>query len=357
MTLMPYCLIFLVPFSVVIGYSLGGAYTFLTPVFVFGVIPALDLLLGISTENPTHEQEELLKDRLSYRAITIVCVPIQVVMVIWGAYVVSTALLTPLEAAGFIFSMGVSSGVMGINVSHELQHRVNLRGEPFLARVMLCTVLYMHWAIEHVAGHHKNVATPEDPATARYGEPFYAFWLRTVFGGMASAWNIEAARLKRKGIRVFNLRNRIIYYAVSELVLVVTLFATFGSGAGEYFIIQSIIAFTLLEIVNYVEHYGLLRMKDSRGRYEPVNFLHAWNSSNWLTNRFLFNLQRHSDHHYKPDRRYQILRHFDESPQLPTGYAGMILLAAIPPLWRSVMDPRVREYRAMGKKAALEPER
>jgi len=350
MVLIPYCLIFLVPFSVVIGYSLGGAYTFLTPIFVFGVIPVLDFIVGLSTENPTHAQEELLKDKLSYRAITIICVPLQVVMVIWGAYVVSESVLSPLETIGFIFSIGVSSGVMGINVSHELQHRVNLKAEPLLARIMLWTVLYMHWAIEHVAGHHMKVATPEDPATARYGETFYAFWLRTVFGGMASAWNIEAARLKRKGIKVFSLRNRIIYYSILELTLVIALFVVFGLGTVGYFIIQSIIAFTLLEIINYVEHYGLLRAKGSDGRYESVNFLHAWNSSNWLTNRFLFNLQRHSDHHYKPDRRYQILRHFDASPQLPTGYAGMILLAAIPPLWRMVMDHRVREYQTMVKK-------
>lgn len=250
-----------------------------------------------------------------------------------------------METIGFIFSIGVSSGVMGINVSHELQHRVNHKVEPFLARVMLWTVLYMHWAIEHVAGHHKNVATYEDPATARYGETFYAFWFRTVFCGMASAWKIEASRLKRKGIKVFSLKNRVIAYSISELLLVSVLFLVFGLVAVEYFIIQSIIAFTLLEIVNYVEHYGLLRIKGSDGLYEPVNFLHSWNSSNWLTNRFLFNLQRHSDHHYKPDRRYQILRHFDDSPQLPTGYAGMILLAAIPPLWRRVMDHRVRDYR------------
>jgi alkane 1-monooxygenase len=347
MSLIPYYLIFLVPFSVVIGYGLGGAYTFLTPIFVFGVIPVLDLIVGLSTENPTHAQEEAMKDKVPYRVITVLCVPLQVGMVVWGAYVVSESALSHLETIGFIISIGVSSGVMGINVSHELQHRVNLKAEPILARIMLWTVLYMHWAVEHVAGHHMKVATPEDPATARYGETFYAFWLRTVFGGMASAWKIEAARLKRKGIDVYSLRNRILYYGILELTLVVALFAVFGLGSVVYFIIQSIIAITLLEIINYVEHYGLLRALGADGRYEPVTFLHAWNSSNWLTNRFLFNLQRHSDHHYKPDRRYQILRHFDASPQLPTGYAGMILLAAIPPLWRTVMDHRVREYRTI----------
>lgn len=351
MTVLPYYLIFTVPLSVLAGYTLGGAYNFLTPFLVFGVIPVLDLVIGTSSANPTPPQEEEMKGRFHYRAITHLCAPLQVAMVFWGAYVVSGGSLRPFEMAGFVISMGVSSGVLGINVSHELQHRVNLRLEPFLARVMLWTVLYMHWAIEHVAGHHRNVATHEDPATARLGESFYRFWFRTVFSGMVSAWCIEAARLRKKGDLVVGPKNRMIHYALLELALIVVLFSIFGLNAAVYLIMQSVIAFSLLEIVNYVEHYGLLRNKVG-GHYEQVTFLHSWNSSSWLTNRLLFNLQRHSDHHYKPDRRYQILRHFDQSPQLPTGYAGMILLAAVPPLWRMVMDHRVHEYRLMEKKAA-----
>lgn len=352
MTIVPYYLIFLVPFSVMLGFFLGGSYTFLTPILVFGLIPLLDLVIGVSKGNPTSLQDTILKDKLSYRVITIFCVPVQVLIVIWGAYIVSCGILRPLEYVGFIFSMGISSGVMGINVSHELQHRVNMKLEPFLSRIMLLTTFYMHWAIEHVAGHHKNVATYEDPATARMGEPFYVFWFRTVFGGMKSAWNIETARLQRKRLKVLSLKNRMILYALAELSFVIGIGISLGLSAAAYIIIQGIVAFSLLEIVNYVEHYGLLRYKKVDGSYEPVTFEHSWNSSNWLTNRFLFNLQRHSDHHYKPDRRYQILRHYDESPQLPTGYAGMILLAAIPPLWRMVMDHRVHEYRLTERKAA-----
>jgi alkane 1-monooxygenase len=352
MSILSFCIIFLVPFSVVQGYYLGGVFTFLTPIVVFGIIPFLDILIGVNKENPSPQQEEALSNMTSYRIITMLCAPLQVIMVFWGAFVITRGVLTPQEIAGFTLSMGVSSGIMGINVSHELQHRVNFKLEPFLARIILWTVLYMHWAIEHVAGHHKNVATPLDPATARLGEPFYTFWFRTVFGGMRSAWNIEVTRLKRKNLKSISIKNRIILYTISEIALLAVLFTVFGLSALAYFIFQGIIAFSLLEIVNYVEHYGLLRIKDSNGRYEPVTFLHAWNSSNLLTNRFLFNLQRHSDHHYKPERRYQILRHFDESPQLPTGYAGMIVLAAIPPLWRIVMDHRVKAYRMMEKNEA-----
>ena len=349
---MSFYIIFLVPLTVVVGYYLGGVFTFLTPVIVFGVIPLFDILIGVNKENPPPEEEAALSDMLFYRIITMLCVPVQVIMVFWGAFVIARGVLTPMEIAGFTISMGVSSGILGINVSHELLHRVNLKIEPFLSRIILWTVLYMHWAIEHVAGHHKNVATPMDPETARLSESFYAFWFRTVFGGMRSSWNIEVTRLKKKNLRSISVNNRIILYAFSEIILLAGLFTVLGLSALAYFIFQSIVAFSLLEIVNYVEHYGLLRVKDSNGRYEPVTFVHAWNSSNWLTNRFLFNLQRHSDHHYKPDRRYQILRHFDDSPQLPTGYAGMIVLAAIPPLWRVVMDRRVKYYRIMEKSEA-----
>jgi len=348
MNVASFYLIFLVPFSVVLGYVLGGVFTFVTPFFVFGVIPVLDIIIGARKNNPSKEQEPAMREKFSYRFITFLCAPVQVVMVLWGAYVISLGILTPVELAGFVFSMGTSSGVLGINVSHELQHRVNRKLEPILARIMLWTVGYMHWAIEHVAGHHRNVATPQDPATARMGESFYAFWIRTVIGGFRSAWQIEKSRLEKKNLPVVGVHNRMILYLLSEAALVFGIFLVFGISAVLYFIVQAFIAFSLLEIVNYVEHYGLLRRQIGKERYEPVTFIHSWNSSNWLTNRFLFNLQRHSDHHYKPERRYQILRHFDESPQLPTGYAGMILLAAITPLWRLVMDHRVKEYRPQG---------
>jgi alkane 1-monooxygenase len=345
--LLPFFMIFLVPLSVVVGYALGGVFTFQTPVLVFGLIPVLDLIIGTYAKNPTPEQETAWKDAIPFRVITILCVPVQVSLVLWGAYAVSLGTMSTMETIGFAVSVGFSSGIMGINVSHELQHRVNLKLEPFLARIILWTVLYMHWAIEHIAGHHRNVATPTDPATARMGESFYAFWPRTVLGGMKSSWDIEAARLRRKGFKVMSVRNRIIRYDLAQAALVVAVWALFGTAAVGYLFLQSIVAFSLLEVVNYVEHYGLVRKEISEGKYEPVTFVHSWNSSNWLTNQFLFNLQRHSDHHYRPDRRYQILRHFDESPQLPTGYAGMLLLAFVPPLWRLVMDHRVKEYRQL----------
>ena len=341
----PFLIICLLPFSVWVGYRLGGAYNFLTPLLVFGLIPLLDLLFGVDARNPGEQEMNTLGKDRRFRIIPWLCAPLQVAFVIWAAYVVTRHSLGFVETVGFVFSVGITSGALGINVSHELVHRINNRFEPFLGRMMLATVGYLHWAVEHVKGHHRNVATPRDPATARLGESFYEFWPRTVIGGFRSAWEIEAQRLERKGRGIWSPHNAIVRYLVVEVFLVAGLAWAFGFGAVFFFIAQSLVAVSLLEVVNYLEHYGMERRKLEDGRYEKVTPLHSWNASHWVTNHFLFNLQRHSDHHASPAHRYQLLRHFEESPQLPNGYAGMVLLALVPPLWRRVMDGRVEAFR------------
>jgi alkane 1-monooxygenase len=340
-----YLIIYLLPVSVWAGTMLGGLYNYMTLVLVFGLLPALDAVLGIDTRNPTQEQEEALLAEPSYRYVTWFCAPLQVAMVVWGAYVVTRRPMSVVELVGFVLSLGVSSGALGINVSHELVHRINNRLEPFLGRAMLATVGYMHWASEHVKGHHRNVATPLDPATARQGQSFYSFWLQTVKGAWKGAWEIETGFLKRKGKKVWSFSNPLLRYFAAETALVIALAWAFGFGAVIFFVAQAFIAISLLEVVNYLEHYGMERRRLEDGGYEKVNPQHSWNSSHFMTNYFLFNLQRHSDHHASPQRRYQLLRHFDQSPQLPNGYAGMVLLALVPPLWRGVMDPRVESHR------------
>jgi len=331
------------PLAVVTGYLAGGLFNFLTPVYVFGLVPVLDLIIGVDRSNPPSAQAAKdLEQNIGYRLLTWGCCPVQVALTVWGAYVVAFTPLSFAEVVGLTLSIGICSGAMGITVAHELAHRVNNRFEPLLARIMLATCLYMHWAVEHVVGHHRTVATPEDPASARLGESFYKFWPRTVLGGLNSAWDFEVRRIQKRGRPVLSRHNRVAGYLVCQLALLAGVALIFGLAGLAYWVCQSVIAISLLEIVNYVEHYGLMRTKDRNGCYEPINPRHSWNSSNWLTNRYLFNLQRHSDHHYKPGVRYQALRHFDESPQLPTGYAGMLLLALIPPLWYRVMDPRVQ---------------
>ena len=238
------------------------------------------------------------------------------------------------------------SGVVGgiaINTAHELGHK-RANSERWLSRVALAQTGYGHFFIEHNRGHHVRVATPEDPASSRLGESFWAFLPRTVAGSLRSAWGIEAARLDRLGKSHWTLRNDVLGAWAMTVVLFAVLAIAFGPVVLPYLLIQAVLGFSLLEVVNYLEHYGLLRSKREDGRYERCLPEHSWNSNNVASNVLLYHLQRHSDHHANPTRRYQALRHVEEAPQLPTGYAGMIVLAWFPPLWRRVMDPRLLDH-------------
>ncbi len=355
MAALPFLIIYIVPASVVAGAFLGGAGTYLTPLLVFFLIPLADAVLGVDTRNPVPEATPNEGARGVYRAICRAAVPIQVGLVCVFAWVVSSRSLTPLEIVGLTLSVGITTGAMGITIAHELAHRAN-RLDRALADVLLLFVCYLHWGIEHVHGHHRNVATPLDPASARKGESVYRFWMRSVFGSLRSAYAIEATRIRRKrpgaprlGLMV---QNRVVSFVACGAFLAGGFALALGPRGAVFFLAQSLVAITLLEIVNYVEHYGLQRRPLGDGRYERVTELHSWNASHRVTNYFLFNLQRHSDHHAYPQRPYETLRHFDESPQLPQGYAAMVLLALLPPVWRRVMDPRVAVHEVRLEKAA-----
>ncbi len=348
----PYLLAFIVPLSAVVGHWWGGVFHFLTPAIAFVIIPLLDLVAGVEGNNLPAAELEKLAERMSFRVITFLYVPVQVGLVIWGGYVVTHAMLTPVEWLGLVLSVGIATGGIGITVAHELFHKKNAF-EKALGHVLLLTVSYMHFAIEHLIGHHVNVATPRDPATARLGESVYAFYPRTVINSWRSAWDFERRRLKRLGTPLWSRHNRMLWFAVLPVLFAVLLGGILGWQAFPYFFAQSVVGFTLLEIVNYLEHYGLQRRELAPGRYERVNMTHAWNADQRITNYFLFKLQRHADHHVHPQRRYQTLRHFDESPQLPTGYAGMMLLALVPPLWRAVMHPRLAAFQRQQTQAVV----
>ena len=265
--------------------------------------------------------------------------------------------LTTIDKIGAAVSIGCVGGI-AINTAHELGHK-RPQHERWLSKVALAQSGYGHFFIEHNRGHHVRVATPEDPASSRLGESFYAFWPRTVIGSLRSAWRLEARRLARRGKHPWRLDNDVLNAWLMTLVLWAALVLWLGPGLLPYLLLQGFIGLSLLEVVNYLEHYGMLRTKVHHGdveRYERVLQSHSWNSDNIATNVFLYHLQRHSDHHANPTRRYQALRSFDEAPVLPTGYAGMIVLALVPPLWRRVMDRRVREhYRGDMRLAAVQP--
>jgi alkane 1-monooxygenase len=319
-----------------------GGFWLLGPLLVFVAFPLLDIAIGVDASNPPDSVLKFLEQDRYYRWCTYVFIPVQYAGLILACWLWSNGELSVLDSLGLAFTVGVVGGI-AINTAHELGHK-RASSERWLSRVALAQPGYGHVFIEHNRGHHVRVATPEDPASSRLGESFWAFLPRTVAGSLRSAWVIEAARLDRVGGSHWTLRNDILGAWAMTAGLFAVLAIVFGPVVLPYLLIQAVIGFSLLEVVNYLEHYGLLRQKREDGRYERCLPEHSWNSNNVASNVLLYHLQRHSDHHANPTRRYQALRHVEEAPQLPTGYAGMIVLAWFPPLWRRVMDPRLLDH-------------
>ena len=248
--------------------------------------------------------------------------------------------LTGWEMAGLVFSFGICCGSLGINVAHELGHRPR-RYEQLLAQTLLLSTLYLHFFIEHNRGHHRHVATPLDPATARLYEPFWQFMPRAVWGEYRSAWHLEQERLTRQQRSAWSWQNLMLRFQVAQVALILVVGLVFGPKALLAWLGAAAAGVVLFQLVNYVEHYGLLRRRTEKGNYERVQPHHSWNSEHAMGRILLYELTRHSDHHYLASRPYHTLRFQPASPQMPTGYPGMMLLAAFPPLWFRVMNPRV----------------
>ena len=336
-----------VPLLPFVAWALAKAtgetvFWYFGPILVFGIFPAFDWWRGTDSSNPPEEAVKQLEEDRYYRWCTYLFLPLQYAGLIFAAYLWADGHLSTAASIGLATTVGMVAGV-AINTAHELGHKRD-RLERWLSKVALAQTAYGHFYIEHNRGHHVRVATPEDPASARMGESFYAFWPRTVVGSLRSAWGLERERLARVGKGPLTLRNDILNAWAMTVVLWGALVGAFDVKILPYLAVQAVIGFSLLEVVNYIEHYGLLRQKREDGRYERTRPEHSWNANNVASNVALYHLQRHSDHHAYPTRRYQALRHHDEAPQLPTGYAGMILLALIPPLWRKVMDRRLLDH-------------
>ena len=340
----------ILPTLLFLGMQWGGPFLWMIHIFVFLLVPLMDYVIQKDKANiPVAEVSESMKAQF-YKLITFVWVYVQLAVLIWGFYVVSTQELSLISWIAFATGMALITGGIGITVAHELGHRTE-KVEQTYSKILLMTVCYMHFFIEHNRGHHVRVATPEDPATSRKGETFYAFWWRSVTQGYLSSWHLETERLKKKGQGFWSLSNQMIWFQILPLLFVAFFFGLFSYAQGRlvwevpaFFFVQSILGFSLLELVNYLEHYGMQRKQLPSGQYEKVTPLHSWNASQLVSNFLLFQLQRHSDHHASAHKRYQVLDHNEDSPQLPAGYSAMIILACIPPLWFAVMDPRLSDW-------------
>ena len=319
-----------------------GAFWFYGPFLVFAIFPLLDLAIGMDASNPPDSVIKWLEQDRYYRWCTYLYIPLQYAGLVLACWLWSSGKLSTIDDIGLALTVAMVSGI-AINTAHELGHK-RASSERWLSKVALAQSAYGHFFIEHNRGHHVRVATPEDPASSRLGESFYAFFPRTVAGSLRSAWELEGVRLDRLGKSHLSPRNDILNAWAMTVVLFGALTAVFGLVVLPYLLMQAVLGFSLLEVVNYLEHYGLLRQKREDGRYERTAPEHSWNSNSVASNVLLYHLQRHSDHHANPIRRYQALRHVEEAPQLPTGYAGMIVTAVIPPLWRRIMDHRVLDH-------------
>ncbi|PNQ74806.1 alkane 1-monooxygenase [Hanstruepera neustonica] len=329
-----------IPVTAVIGLLYQGFWMFLTPVYSFVIIPILELLLP--QNNLNYSETEIADKKLNklFDWMLYLNLPIVYFILIWSLMTVKSSPLETYEFIGLTLSLGMVLGTNGINVAHELGHR-QTTNERFIGKALLLPSLYMHFYIEHNYGHHLHAATKEDPATARYNQNVYSFWLTSTIGQYASAWRIQMKLLKNNNQSFFLVQNDMLWYTVFQFSYLITVFILFGSVGLLFVVTAAVTGFLLLETVNYIEHYGLLRLKTESGRYERVKLVHSWNSNHVVGRIVLYELTRHSDHHYKTSKKYQILECSEESPQMPFGYPTSMVLALIPPLWFKIMNKRV----------------
>jgi alkane 1-monooxygenase len=317
-------------------------FLWLPLVLTYGVLPLLDHLFANDRSNPPEQVVPQLEADRYYRILNYLTVPLHFVVLVIGAWFVATQEPGLGGLIALSLSVGAASGI-GINTGHELGHKKNPL-DRLAARLVLAVPVYGHFTMEHNVGHHTEVATPGDSASARFGESIYRFALREIPGGVRRGWRLEGERLQRAGHRIWSWRNEILQSYALSLLFYAALVSAFGPGVLPFLLLQAAWGWWQLTSANYVEHYGLLRQKNADGNYERCQAHHSWNANHVFSNLVLFHLQRHSDHHAWAARHYQSLRHFDDAPQLPSGYFGMFLVAYVPPLWRRLMDPRVLKW-------------
>ena len=326
----------------IVGILLGGGYTYMTVVYAFVFIPALEMILKESNEEMSDEVKknrsmDIFFDILLYLNIPLV---FSIFFLSLNMMFYSTSLV---EIVGIIASTSIMMATNGINVAHELGHRKSFFSRT-CSKLLLMPSQYMHFYIEHNFGHHVNVGTEEDPATAKYKQSLYSFWITSVIGQYISAWKLQLKLLKISKHKFFSIKNDMMFYVIFQLLFIYVIYFNYGMTVMIYSLVISVISFLFLETINYIEHYGLSRKKDENGRYERVKTVHSWNSNHVVGRLVLYELTRHSDHHFISSKKYQVLESIYESPQLPYGYPTSILLSMVPPLWFKIMNPRVERY-------------
>ena len=337
-----YLMSYTIAIVTIVGILLGGGYTYMTVIYAFVFIPALEMLLKESNEEMSDEVKKNRSMDIFFDILLYLNIPL-----VFSIFFLSLNLLlyssSSFEIIGIIASTSIMMATNGINVAHELGHRKSFFSRT-CSKLLLMPSQYMHFYIEHNFGHHVNVGTAEDPATARYKQSLYSFWITSVIGQYIGAWKLQLKLLKISKHKFFSIKNDMMFYVIFQLMFIYLIYFNYGITVTIFSLIISVISFLFLETINYIEHYGLSRKKDKNGRYERVKTIHSWNSNHVVGRLVLYELTRHSDHHFISSKKYQVLESIDESPQLPYGYPTSILLSMVPPLWFKIMNPRVESY-------------
>ena len=337
---MKYLWAYSIPLVGLLGVYYGGVWMYAALVFAFVIIPILELLLPIDADNYS---ESIVEARLKNKLFDILLylnVPLVYGILFYSLFKLTSYSLTQSELIGMTLSVGIILGSNGINVAHEPGHRTSFI-EKMLGKTLLIPSHYTHFFIEHNHGHHLHVSTPEDPSTAKYNQNLYSFWIQTVVGTYLKAWKIQIKLNKAENRSFLSFKNDMFWFTIIQASYLATIHFFFGFNGLLFAICAGIVGFLLLETINYIEHYGLKRNVLPSGRYERVSEKHSWNSNHILGRIMLYELTRHSDHHYKSQKKYQILEYHDVSPQLPFGYPTSMVLSFIPPLWFGIMNKRI----------------
>lgn len=337
---MKYLLAYSIPLVAIIGVYFQGVWAYSAWAYSFILLPILEIIMPLDEQNYSENEIQNRLTNRFYDLLLYLNVPIVYGMLWFTLKKVTSTELTLFELIGSILSLGVVLGANGINVGHELGHRDKLF-ERILGKLLLIPSHYTHFFIEHNHGHHLHVSTPEDPSTAKYNQTLYAFWIQTVSGTYSKAWKIQKKLNEVNNVSFFSLKNDMFWFTLIQIAYLITTYTIFGKIGFLVALFAGIVGFLLLETINYIEHYGLMRKQTSSGRYERVTEKHSWNSNHILGRIILYELTRHSDHHYKSQKKYQILEYHDVSPQMPYGYPTSMVLSFIPPLWFSIMNNRI----------------
>jgi alkane 1-monooxygenase len=335
-----YLAAFSIPLTAIFGLLLKSYWVFLTPVFAFVIVPLLEIIMPIDAQNLSETEAVSKSENRFFSILLYLNLPLIYGLLGWFLWSITYVDYTTSELIGLTFSAGIALGSNGINVAHELGHRTT-QWEKTIGKLLLLPALYMHFYVEHNFGHHQNAATTEDPASAKYNQSIYSFWFTSIFRQYGNAWRIQKDLLKRQGKAFISIENDMFWYVIFQSTYLVVIFFLFGSTALFVAIGIGITGTVLLETINYIEHYGLSRNKTESGRYVRMQEIHSWNSNHVLGRVMLYELTRHSDHHYRAHKKYQLLDCHETSPQMPFGYPTSMVLSLFPPLWFRIMNKRI----------------